>query len=226
MREERDRRDSLVREALDLVALEARRYRTWRMQRDDLHQAGMVGLLVAADRYDSSRGVPFRAYAQHWVRKEMQRAIAEQEFTATVPATLTGQLIALRGLVDHHNGHLDVAAATLGLTPATVTALHRQLATTDVIGTVEDEGEYNYAIPDPGFADPEEEAITGSLLSLLSRALTTLEHDERDALVLRYGLDGTGGHSFREIGSRLGCSDHTARVLAARARRRLRAVIG
>jgi DNA-directed RNA polymerase sigma subunit (sigma70/sigma32) len=41
------------------------------MQRADLHQAGMVGLLVAADRFDPGRGVPFRAFARHWVRKEV-----------------------------------------------------------------------------------------------------------------------------------------------------------
>ena len=86
--------ESLLAGAVDVVVAEARHYRVWRMQRADLHQAGMVGLLVAADRFDPGRGVPFRAFARHWVRKEVQRAIADQEFASTVPATLTGPLVA------------------------------------------------------------------------------------------------------------------------------------
>src|SRR3954451_11447973 len=102
-------RETLVAGALDVVAAEARRYRVWRVERADLLQAGMVGLLVAADRFDPGRGVPFRAFAALWVRKEMQRAVAGQAFAAAGPATLIGPLVALRGLLGDDRTDLDVA---------------------------------------------------------------------------------------------------------------------
>lgn len=168
--------------------------------------------------------VPFRAYAHLWVRKEIQRAIAEQEFAASVPPGLAGPLVALRGLVDRESGRLELAAAALDLSPATILALYRQLATTKIIdGSGEDEDDY--ALPDPGFDDPESAAIAGSMLSVLRRAFATLEWDLAQALILRYGLDGEAKGSFREVGRHLGCSDHTARTLVARAQWRLRAAI-
>ena len=63
-----------------LVEREVARYRTWHIDRADLRQAGILGLLIAASRFDPDRAVPFGAYAHTWVRKEIQRAVARQEF--------------------------------------------------------------------------------------------------------------------------------------------------
>lgn len=197
--------------AVDVVDREARRYRTWRLHRADLRQAGMVGLLVAADRFDPDRGVPFRAYAQLWVRKEIQRAIAEQEFAATVPATLVGPLVALRALAPDG---LTVAAAALDLSVATVTALYRQLPTaTDPDEEPEDRGL-------PGFPDPEQTAVASSMTTLLQQAMAALDDRTARAFTL-YAETG----SFRAVGRQLGCSDHTARTLVGKARARLRAAV-
>lgn len=128
-------RESLL--AVDVVVAEARRYRVWRMQRADLHQAGMVGLLVAADRFDPDRGVPFRAFARHWVRKEIQRAIADQEFASTVPAALTGSLVALRGLLATDRADLYLAAAALNMRPATAAAPQQLPTSADPDGAID-----------------------------------------------------------------------------------------
>ncbi len=55
--------DSLVLDHLELVDRCARRFRGWGEPHDDLVQAGRLGLLQAARRYDAARGVPFAAYA-------------------------------------------------------------------------------------------------------------------------------------------------------------------
>src|ERR1700761_9647268 len=42
------------------------------VDRGDLLQEGVAGLLVAARRYDTQLDTPFWAYASFWVRKAMQ----------------------------------------------------------------------------------------------------------------------------------------------------------
>ena len=79
-----------------LVEREAARYRTWHIDRADLRQAGILGLLIAAARFDPERAVPFAAYTHTWVRKEIQRAISQQEFPAVLPPDLIGRTVALR----------------------------------------------------------------------------------------------------------------------------------
>lgn len=60
---------------------------------------------------------------------EIQRAIADQEFASTVPATLTGPLVALRGLLATDRADLYLAAAALNMKPATAAAPQQQLPT-------------------------------------------------------------------------------------------------
>ncbi len=51
--------------------------RTSRVERLELLQEGVAGLLVAARRYDGTLNTPFWAYASFWVRKAMQELVAE-----------------------------------------------------------------------------------------------------------------------------------------------------
>ena len=213
------RRDRLVAEHSWLVAAEVARYRTWRLEKADLRQAGLLGLLVAAARFDPDRAVPFAAYARIWVRKEIQRAIARQEFATVLPADLIGRTVALRRALDENADRLALAAAALGLTPATVLALHGQLDTLPA----EDEDE----LPAPGYplADPEQAAVAADFATAARSALARMPVPQADALVLRYGLDGGPERSYREIGRQLAVSGHTARALVERAQARLRRLL-
>ena len=51
--------------------------RSSRVGRDELMQEGVVGLLLALERYDPQRGVPFWGYAVWWVRQAMQQVVSE-----------------------------------------------------------------------------------------------------------------------------------------------------
>jgi RNA polymerase sigma factor (sigma-70 family) len=213
-------RERLVAEHGYLVDQEAARYRTWHLDRADLRQAGVLGLLIAAGRFDPGRGVPFGAYAHTWVRKEIQRAVAHQEFPAVVPADLVGRTVALRRALDENADSLSLAAACLGISPATVAALHRQLRST---GPEEDE-----ELPAPGYVltDPEHTVVAMDFTRAARAALARIDPRQAEALVLRYGLDDGPERSFRQIGRELGVSGHTARSLVERAQAELRGLIG
>lgn len=69
---------SLVLDHLDLVDRCARRFSGWGEPHDDLVQAGRLGLLQAARRYDAARGVPFAAYAVPTVLGEMRHHLRDR----------------------------------------------------------------------------------------------------------------------------------------------------
>ena len=67
----------LVEAFLALVASLARRYASGaHVERLELVQEGVDGLLQALERYDVERDTPFWAYARHWVRRSMQRLVS------------------------------------------------------------------------------------------------------------------------------------------------------
>ncbi len=85
--------ERLVEAFLPSIAGVARIYRgTPGVERSELMQEGVVGLLRAARRYDPARGTPFWAYASWWVRQAMQQLVAEM----TRPVALSDR--PLRGL--------------------------------------------------------------------------------------------------------------------------------
>jgi len=71
-------RDQLVESFMPLIASVAGTYRgTSSVDRAELLQDGVVGLLRAAQRFDPDRETPFWAYASWWVRQAMQQLVAE-----------------------------------------------------------------------------------------------------------------------------------------------------
>ena len=72
------RREELVNAFLPLIGAVARPYlRQGTIDREDLMQQGVVGLLSALERYDPSLGTPFWAYASWWVRQAMQQVVSQ-----------------------------------------------------------------------------------------------------------------------------------------------------
>lgn len=68
----------LVDAFLPLVVSIARSYASGaHVEQLELVQEGLAGLLQALERYDVERDTPFWAYARHWVRRSMQRLVAE-----------------------------------------------------------------------------------------------------------------------------------------------------
>ena len=87
------------------IASVARIYRSApAVDRAELMQEGVVGLLRALERYDPRRGTPFWGYASWWVRQAMQQLVAE----VTGPVVLSDR--ALRQLArvkDARRTHLQ-----------------------------------------------------------------------------------------------------------------------
>jgi RNA polymerase primary sigma factor len=77
-----------------------------RVQRTELMQEGVAGLLFAAQRYNPRMKTPFWGYASFWVRKAMQELVAE----VTRPAALSDH--AVRGLARVRAARSDLLQAT------------------------------------------------------------------------------------------------------------------
>jgi RNA polymerase primary sigma factor len=67
------------------------------LELDELMQEGVVGLLTALERYDPDRGPPFWAYASWWVRRMMQRLVAD----LTLPVVLSDRALRQLASVKH-----------------------------------------------------------------------------------------------------------------------------
>jgi RNA polymerase sigma factor (sigma-70 family) len=230
-------REQLVERLLPLIAAAARAYRsTASVQRVELIQEGVVGLLRALERYDASRGVPFWAYAGWWVRHAMQQLVSE----LTRPLVLSDRALRhLARLKEAHGAALnetgrepdrDALVQRTGLTGDQVDdllAVDRAPRSLDepVSGEGGTIGAFGDLLADPLAEDEYEHVLRTVETEQLLALLAGLSDRERDILRARYGLDGRE-ESLREIAGRLGLSAERVRQLERRALGKLAAAAG
>jgi len=196
------------------------------IERRELHQQGVVGLLFAARRYDPRLDTPFWAYASFWVRKAMQELVAE----LTRPVALSDRAVralahmrtARAEYVQAHGTEptVDQLSGATGLTPAQLESLQaiermpRALeeplgAETEPSGTVGD------AIVDPVAELAYEQVLDRIELREVQDVADQLDERERAVIRAHYGLLGEPEQTLGQIGGGLGLTAERARQIEA-----------
>jgi RNA polymerase sigma factor (sigma-70 family) len=227
-------RGALVEAFLPLIGSVARNYRSSRqINRVELMQEGVVGLLRALERYDPELGVPFWAYASWWVRQAMQQLVSELSRPMVLSDRALRQLSQLKEAhaeLQHADGRAPTLAELAKRTGLEEDQLANLIAADRPPRALEEPldgdegaiGTFGELIADPLAEDEYERVVSHVAASELRDLLSGLSERERAVLRARFGLDGHT-QSLREIAGRLGVSAERVRQLENRALGKLRA---
>jgi RNA polymerase sigma factor (sigma-70 family) len=211
----------------------ARRYdKNAGVERSELIDEGVVGLLRAASRYEPRLNTPFWAYASWWVRQAMQKLVAD----ATGPVVLSDR--ALRGLAllraarrDHVRDHgneptaVELVAAT-GFTAAQLDSLLAiDLAPRGIDEDLNADGDttktFGEVMADPRAEQEYERVLDGIQMQEVRDLTAALDERERTVLSGHYGL-GRPPQTLKEIGEGLGITAERVRQIEGVALQKLR----
>jgi RNA polymerase sigma factor (sigma-70 family) len=209
-------RDRLICGNLRLAVYAARRYAGLGVPLQDLVEAGNVGLMEAAARFDPEMGTRFSTYAMWWIRRSILATLSREGVLIQIPA-------------DHRRAQriCREAARRLAATCAE-TATDEQIAqetglpvrvvrsassTPHLVRAADGEADLLGAA---GGAGPDDRVETRELAVKLRRAIQALPGDEAVIVRWHYGLEGPRALPIAEIARRLGwSSSRVARHLRA-----------
>lgn len=219
-----------------LVVSIARRYYGQGLSLLDLVQEGLIGLLLAIDRFDHKRGTRFSTFATWWIRQRISRALADQARTIRIPVHIHERIRQVRRATLELEQRLgrsptpEEIAAPLHKTPAWVHWAIRSSAETVSLEqpacAEEDASELGDLIGNKGTPDPIEKAERHLLVEMIEGMLVELTPREARILRLRYGLNGDRAYNLREIGEKFGLSRERIRQIEAEALKKLRLIFG
>ena len=191
------------------------------VQVDDLIQAGMLGLLEAARRYDPAQGASFATFAEPRIRGAMLDEIRKGDWTPRSVHRKAREVTAAIHAVETATGREAQDRDIAEQMGVSLTEYHEAL--TDLRGQrllSLDESEI-HRVPAPG-GDPSEAVGRDSLLKLLASAIDLLPEREKLVLSLYYDEE----LHLKEIGAVLGVSESRVSQLHGQALARLRARVG
>jgi RNA polymerase sigma-B factor len=213
-----ENRDALIMRDAPLVRSVAGHFGRALVERDDLEQVGYVGLIKAVERFDSSLGVPFEAYARTIVGGEISHYVRDLVPTMRVPrwyGNLNRRLHQSRDRLEsalQREPTVFELADDMNVTPEGVREILALRAQYNLMSLTDHSSEREPAIDRirsrryENFHLPIEDRI------VLDRAIERLAAFERNVVDLFFYQDLTQ----TEIAKRLGFSQkHISRILAA-----------
>lgn len=223
----------LIQTFTPLIASAARTYaRSPGVDRAELMQEGVAGLLEALRRYDSDLGTPFWAYASWWVRQAMQRCVAQASRPIVLGDRANRQLARLRDArrrlnrAGRQEPSIDELAASSALTPSSIErllavertprALEEALDSEDGLGATLGE-----LLADPAGEDGYERVVERVECRQLRELTEDLGPRERDVVYAHFGVDRPT-RTLREIAETLNVSPERVRQIEERALTKLR----
>ncbi len=195
---------------------------------DDLIQAGMVGLLEAAQRYEASGSASFETYARFRIRGAILDFARKIDWRPRPLQRRIQSINAARRRIESETAKITTSAAEVATAlDVSLQSYHRTLqdSETSKLLSLDDSGSPNTPRVSDKVIDtsrnPADEVEREELRHAVAAAIDTLPDNERLILLLYYDEE----YLLREIGERLDLSESRICQLRGRAVKRLRQLV-
>lgn len=212
-------RRKLIMANLRLVVWCAKKYSS-AMPTMDLIQAGNLGLIKAAEKFDYHHGAKFSTYATWWIKQSISRVIDDQSRIIRLPVHIIDSQRKLRKVIQSGIPATDkeALAEALSLSKEKISKL---------LNLPEDPLSLDTAEPvippdDGGITCAEEFLYVEALQTQLLKILEQFPHREAVIICLRFGIFAPRPHTLEEIGQMYRVTRERIRQIEAKVLKKLK----
>lgn len=229
--DDEDALNQLVEANLKFVVSLAKKYKNSGIPFLDLINEGNLGLIEAAKRFDPGKNVKFITYAVWWIRQAIIHAMAEQGRMIRLPVKKAIQLNKMNNKITQLKNRFDRSptipeiAKEMGMENEEVESLIINYSPPSSLSMIiSEDGNYELGdIFEQEMNEPvDEKIIRESLNEQVHNIIKELNENEREILIMRFGLNGEEPKTLKEVGERIGLSRERVRQIENQAKLKLR----
>lgn len=202
---------------------------------EDLEQAGFIGLLTAAERFDFSKDSAFSTYAVIWIKQTISRQVADIGYRIRVPVHMMEKIRTALQLDKKYevlgfdyNQRMSCIAREMVMPVNMVEELFvikqtfLEPVSIDTPVGEEEETPLSEFLPADIENDVESKIFRAALASGLDSVLKTLKPREEKVIRARFGLDDGHPRTLDDLGKEYNLTRERIRQIEAKAIRKLR----
>jgi len=222
--------EKLTRANLRFVVSVAKQYQNKGLSLSDLINEGNLGLIKAAEKFDSTKGFKFISYAVWWIRQAVIQAIAEHSRIVRLPLNQVGSLNKINKAFSIFEQEFERAPSDEELAKVldiptekindTLKASNKPFSVDAPFEEGED-GSLLDVLVDKESPGTDKKMLKESLLREIERALNTINEREKEVIKCFYGID-VPEMTIEEIANRLKLTRERVRQIKEKGLRRLR----
>ena len=223
-------KDELVKANLRLVVSIAKKYVNRGLTLLDLIQEGNIGLMKAADRYESGKGTKFSTYSTWWIRQRITRAILDQARTIRLPVHLIEESTRISRIFTKfmrekgREPSSEEVAKIIGLSAARVNEILRAIQEPVSLETpiLSEEKELKDVIIDEKSVSPFKTLEITEASGRIEEVLASLTEREEKIIRMRFGIGIGSEHTLEEVGKYFNLTRERIRQIEIKALKKLR----
>ncbi len=223
-------KDALILANLRLVVSIAKKYVNRGLTLLDLIQEGNIGLMKAADRYESGKGTKFSTYSTWWIRQRITRAILDQARTIRLPvhlieeSTRISRIFAKFMREKGREPAPEEVAKIMGLAVIRVNEILRAIQEPVSLETpiLSEEKELKDVIIDEKAVSPFKTLENNEALDRIEQVLSSLTEREEKIIRMRFGIGVGSEHTLEEVGKYFNLTRERIRQIEIKALKKLR----
>ncbi len=223
-------KDELVKANLRLVVSIAKKYVNRGLTLLDLIQEGNIGLMKAADRYESGKGTKFSTYSTWWIRQRITRAILDQARTIRLPVHLIEESTRISRIYTKfmrekgREPSPEEVSRIMGLSAARVNEILRAIQEPVSLETpiLSEEKELKDVIIDEKSISPFKTLENTEASNRIEEVLSSLTEREEKIIRMRFGIGVGTEHTLEEVGKFFNLTRERIRQIEIKALKKLR----